>query len=170
MRRHPEEAHAPVANIYPPFVPFRDAGYGPNTYATTLLDCLHGLHKAMVIGLVDIKAIDPITTDFYERVENGDLNWFGRKFLALASPKDERRLCCWGGQGMTLAWRAWACVSQKAETDATARGTPAPPTTPHHTTQEASSPGTRPSTVMESAACTRWPRLKTSSPTSRSGA
>ncbi len=92
LKRHPEEAHAPVANVYPPFVPFRDAGYGPNTYTTTLLDCLHGLHKAISIGLVDIKAIDPITTDFYERVENGDLNWFGRKFLALASPKDERRL------------------------------------------------------------------------------
>jgi hypothetical protein len=96
LKYTPEQANAPIANIYPPFVPYRDAGYGPCTYTITILDCLQGVYKAMVIGLIDVRNMDPMTMDFYERVENGDLNWLSRKFLALASPKDDSKFvrCC----------------------------------------------------------------------------
>ena len=34
-------------------------------------------------------AFDVDEYEFYERVENGDMNWISNKFLALANPKEE---------------------------------------------------------------------------------
>ncbi|KAJ3041672.1 Dual specificity protein phosphatase cdc14a, partial [Rhizophlyctis rosea] len=85
----PDEAHAPLLSISPPFLPYRDAGYGAATYHISVLECLRGLHKALTIGLLDLENIDVSSYEFYERVENGDFNWISNKFLALASPKDD---------------------------------------------------------------------------------
>ncbi|KAJ3034992.1 Dual specificity protein phosphatase cdc14a [Rhizophlyctis rosea] len=85
----PDEAHQPLLNIAPPFLPYRDAGYGAATYHITVLDCLRGLHKALTLGLLDLESLDVSEYEFYERVENGDFNWISNKFLALASPKDD---------------------------------------------------------------------------------
>ncbi|KAJ3277487.1 Dual specificity protein phosphatase cdc14a, partial [Borealophlyctis nickersoniae] len=87
----PDEAYTPLSNppITPPFLPYRDAGYGAATYHITILDCLRGLHKSLTLGLLDLDSLDVEEYEFYERVENGDFNWLGGKFLALASPKDE---------------------------------------------------------------------------------
>ena len=75
--------------LSPPLVPYRDAGYGPATYHISILDCLKGLYKAMTVGLLDVDAFDVYEYEFYERVENGDLNWISNKFVALANPKEE---------------------------------------------------------------------------------
>ena len=89
QRRTPEDAYAPFATNTPPFYPYRDAGYGAATYHITVLDCLRGIYKALVIGLLDLQNLDLPEYEFYEKVENGDFNWITKKFLALASPKDD---------------------------------------------------------------------------------
>ncbi|KAJ1551937.1 Dual specificity protein phosphatase cdc14a, partial [Cladochytrium tenue] len=89
QKRTPDEAFAPLVGATPPYTPYRDAGYGPATYHITILDCLRGLHKALQLGLVDLEGLDPDEYEFYEKVENGDLNWITDKFIAMASPKDD---------------------------------------------------------------------------------
>ncbi|KAJ1344940.1 hypothetical protein BSLG_000455 [Batrachochytrium salamandrivorans] len=89
QRNTPEEAYQSLMGISPPFVPYRDAGYGAATYHITVLDCIRGLYKALQLGLLDLENLDLKEYEFYERVENGDFNWITSKFLALASPKDD---------------------------------------------------------------------------------
>ncbi|TPX36254.1 hypothetical protein SmJEL517_g01462 [Synchytrium microbalum] len=88
-RQSPDEAFRPFQNINPPFLPYRDAGYGAATYHITVLDCLRGLYKALNVGLLDLDALDLDAYEFYEKVENGDMNWICDKFCALASPHDD---------------------------------------------------------------------------------
>jgi cell division cycle 14 len=88
FKMSPEEAYAPLNNISPPLLMYRDAGYGPATYHISVLDCLRGLHRGLSIGLLHLDTFDSEEYEFYERVENGDMNWLSGKFLALASPKD----------------------------------------------------------------------------------
>jgi cell division cycle 14 len=97
-KKTPEEAYTPFIGLNPPFMPYRDAGYGPATYHLTILDCIRGLHKAIITGLFNIEKFDLKEYDFYEKVENGDYNWITNKFLALANPKDEQLM---GGQPIT---------------------------------------------------------------------
>lgn len=88
-RKTPEQAHAPIDGFSPPFVPFRDAGYGGNTYQISILDCLCGLYKGLILGLLRLDSFELEQYEFYERVENGDFNWVTDKFMALASPQDD---------------------------------------------------------------------------------
>ncbi|KAI8805505.1 dual specificity protein phosphatase [Cladochytrium replicatum] len=88
-KQNPEEAYFPLLTMQPPFVPYRDAGYGAATYHITILDCLRGLHKALVVGLINLDDFNLEEYEFFEKVENGDLNWIGDKFIALASPHDD---------------------------------------------------------------------------------
>jgi cell division cycle 14 len=88
-KKSPEEAFSPFKSCTTAFYPYRDAGYGPATYHITILDCLQGLHRALVLGLLDIQNFDVDQYEFYEKVENGDFNWITPKFLALATPKDD---------------------------------------------------------------------------------
>lgn len=88
-RRVPEEAFKPLLGMGAPFVPYRDAGYGQATYHITIPDCLRGLNRALQIGLFNLDNFDLEQYEFYEKVENGDMNWITDKFLALASPKDD---------------------------------------------------------------------------------
>lgn len=89
LKQTPEQAYAPLLDAQPPFVNYRDAGYGAATYHISIYDCLKGLHKAMQIGLFHLDRFDLAEYEFYEKVENGDFNWITNKFLALASPKDD---------------------------------------------------------------------------------
>ncbi|KAI8912417.1 dual specificity protein phosphatase [Gorgonomyces haynaldii] len=89
-KKTPEEAHMPLMSATQPFVPYRDAGYGAATYHLTILDCLKGLHKSLMTGLLDLQSFDTEQYEFYEKVENGDFNWITPKFLALACPKEEQ--------------------------------------------------------------------------------
>ncbi|KAJ3377883.1 Dual specificity protein phosphatase cdc14a [Entophlyctis sp. JEL0112] len=90
QKRQPEEAFLPLSKASPPFVPYRDAGYGAATYHITILDCLKGLHKALNMGLLHLEELDPAEYEFYEKVEHGDLNWITDKFIAMACPKDDQ--------------------------------------------------------------------------------
>jgi cell division cycle 14 len=84
----PDEAFLPIADIAYTFEPYRDAGYGPATYFITIKHCLQGLYKAIKTGLLDIDSLDVEEYEYYEKVENGDLNWITKKFIAFASPKE----------------------------------------------------------------------------------
>ncbi|KAJ3218471.1 Dual specificity protein phosphatase cdc14a [Clydaea vesicula] len=89
LKHTPEESYAPLQNVEPPFVDYRDAGYGPATYFLSILDCLRGLYRGIELGLFHVDKHDLQEYEFYEKVENGDLNWITNKFIALASPKDD---------------------------------------------------------------------------------
>lgn len=76
---------------------YRDAGYGEATYWISILDCLNALYKGTRAHpgglhgpLVDLDLLDTDEFEFYEKVENGDMNWvIPGIFLAMASPRDQ---------------------------------------------------------------------------------
>lgn len=87
LKRTAEEAYRPFLGIYPPFVPFRDASFGLSTFNLTVLDCLRGIHKAVLNKFVDFDTFHVEEYEYYERVENGDLNWIiPGKFVAFSGP------------------------------------------------------------------------------------
>lgn len=68
---------------------FIEAGYKPNQYRCSVLDCLRGLEYAIKLGWFHIAKFNIKEYQHYERVENGDLNWIvPGKFLAFSSPND----------------------------------------------------------------------------------
>jgi len=82
-----DSAYEPFCDIYPPFLPFRDAIMGVCSFQCTILDCLKGLEFAIGLKWFDWNHFDVETYDFFERVENGDMNWIvPDKFLAFAGP------------------------------------------------------------------------------------
>lgn len=93
LGRTPEAAFRPMAHIAHNMLPYRDASYGACSFKLTVLDCLRGLHQAMLNGFVDFSKFDLEEYQFYERVENGDLNWIvPGKLLAFAGPHNTRGL------------------------------------------------------------------------------
>ena len=86
LRRSAAESWAPFLAA-PPFLDFRDAGYGTCTYKCTILHCLKGLEKAIQLGWFNYLKFNVQEYEFYEKVENGDWNWIiPGKMLAFASP------------------------------------------------------------------------------------
>eukprot|EP00930_Biecheleria_cincta_P001592 TRINITY_DN102729_c0_g1_i1.p1 TRINITY_DN102729_c0_g1~~TRINITY_DN102729_c0_g1_i1.p1 ORF type:complete len:477 (+),score=44.54 TRINITY_DN102729_c0_g1_i1:39-1433(+) len=82
-----DAAYQPFNGLYPPFLPFRDATCGVCRYACTILDCAKGLEKAIECGWFDWKRFDVDMYEFFEKVENGDMNWIiPDRFLAFAGP------------------------------------------------------------------------------------
>ncbi len=75
---------------YTPFLkPFRDASKGECQYQCTLEHCLGGLDFAIKQGWYNDATFDVKEYEYYERVENGDLNWIiPDKFLAFMGPVD----------------------------------------------------------------------------------
>ncbi|KAJ3232781.1 Dual specificity protein phosphatase cdc14a [Chytriomyces hyalinus] len=98
QKQTPEESFSPLIGINPPFVPYRDAGYGAATYLITILDCLKGVYKALNLGLIHIENLDAVEYEFYEKVEHGDLNWITDKFIAMACPRDDAAVSQFHGQ------------------------------------------------------------------------
>ncbi|KAL3867636.1 hypothetical protein ACJMK2_040513 [Sinanodonta woodiana] len=94
LKKTPEEAYRPlVAGSNPPFLPFRDASFGACTYNLTLLDCLHGLNKALANGFINFETFDVDEYEHYERVENGDFNWLvPQKLLAFSGPHPKSKI------------------------------------------------------------------------------
>ena len=91
LGRTPEEAYAPFENYYPPFPPFHDASPCICTYNLTILDCLRGIHRAKSVGFFDFDKFNIDEYEYFERVENGDLNWLAEgKVLAFAGPHEVR--------------------------------------------------------------------------------
>ena len=68
-------------------LPFRDASYGDCTYECTIYHCLKGLEFATRLGWYSFRDFDPKEYEYYEKVENGDLNWvIPGKFIAFMGP------------------------------------------------------------------------------------
>merc|ERR1719375_1184505 len=82
-----ESAFEPFQGIYPPFLPFRDATCSVCSYQCTILDCLKGLEFSIASRWFDWNRFDVDSYEFFEEVENGDMNWVvPDKFLAFAGP------------------------------------------------------------------------------------
>ena len=91
LGRTAEEAWSYFADVSPPFKAFRDASYLACSYKCTILDCLRGLEFAIKVGWFSLKSFDVRDYEFYERVENGDMNWIiPGKFLAFCTPMENR--------------------------------------------------------------------------------
>eukprot|EP00062_Callorhinchus_milii_P017263 gi/632969461/ref/XP_007901101.1/ PREDICTED: dual specificity protein phosphatase CDC14A isoform X1 [Callorhinchus milii] len=94
LKKSPEEAYRSlVAGKNPPYLPFRDASFGNCTYNLTILDCLHGINKALQHSFLDYESFDVDEYEHYERVENGDFNWIiPKKFLAFSGPHPKSKI------------------------------------------------------------------------------
>ena len=82
-----------VWSIFKPFhpvlVPYRDASYGECYYACTVEHCWQGIEHAIRLGWYSFKDFDDREYEYYEKVENGDLNWIiPNKFIAFMGPLD----------------------------------------------------------------------------------
>jgi len=87
-----EEAWEPFSRIQPPLAEYKDAGYTNSPYRCSILDCLRGLEYAIKLKWFDIKTFNLRDYEFYEKVENGDLNWIlPGKFIAFSGPSDQPR-------------------------------------------------------------------------------
>ncbi len=65
---------------------------GPCTYKCTILDCLRGLEYAIKLKWFDVRNFDLTSYQFYERVENGDINCIvPQKFYAFSGPSSTTR-------------------------------------------------------------------------------
>ncbi|KAK4153393.1 protein-tyrosine phosphatase-like protein [Chaetomidium leptoderma] len=83
----PHLALAPVAQVDPPLMPFRDAGYSQADYGITVQDIVYGVWKAKEEGSCVLETFDLDEYERFERVEQGDFNWITPHFLAFASPQ-----------------------------------------------------------------------------------
>ncbi|XP_058890711.1 dual specificity protein phosphatase CDC14AB-like isoform X2 [Acipenser ruthenus] len=94
LKKTPEEAYrALVSGSNASYLPFRDASLGNCTYNLTVLDCLHGVRKALQHGFFDFETFDVDEYEHYERVENGDFNWIvPGKFLAFSGPHPKSKI------------------------------------------------------------------------------
>ncbi|CAH0403552.1 unnamed protein product [Chilo suppressalis] len=72
---------------------FRDASGGPPLFDISLLDVLNGMKVAHDARFFDFEHFDAEQYLFYEKVENGDLNWIvPGKMLAFSGPHHRSRL------------------------------------------------------------------------------
>ncbi|KAF2199461.1 phosphatases II [Delitschia confertaspora ATCC 74209] len=83
----PHLALAPIAQMDPPCMPFRDAGYSQADYVLNIQDVVYGVWKAKEEGLCGLKEFSLEEYEKYERVDMGDFNWVTPSFLAFASPQ-----------------------------------------------------------------------------------
>ena len=85
----PSKAWALFREVYPPFLPFRDASFGVSTFNLTIFDCLCALHKAKALHWIDVESFDVAAYERNEAVDNGDWNWIvPGKLIAFSSPVD----------------------------------------------------------------------------------
>ncbi|KAH7274133.1 hypothetical protein LRP88_08330 [Fusarium phalaenopsidis] len=85
----PHLALAPIAQVDPPLMPFRDAGYSQADYGISVQDVVYGVWKAKEEKCCDLDNFDLEQYEKFERVEHGDFNWITPNFLAFASPQHE---------------------------------------------------------------------------------
>ncbi|KAL2023440.1 hypothetical protein VTK56DRAFT_2436 [Thermocarpiscus australiensis] len=84
----PHLALAPVAQVDPPLMPFRDAGYSQADYGITVQDAVYGVWKAKEEGCCVLETFDLAEYERFERVEQGDFNWITPDIVAFASPQN----------------------------------------------------------------------------------
>ncbi|KAE8849360.1 hypothetical protein HRS9122_03376 [Pyrenophora teres f. teres] len=71
----PHLALAPIAQMDPPCMPFRDAGYSQADYVLNIQDVIYGVWKAKEEGLCGLKDFSLEEYEKFERVDMGDFNW-----------------------------------------------------------------------------------------------
>lgn len=87
LQRSPEETWNCFSEYHSEIMPFRDATSGICTYQMTILEVLKGLEKAIELGWYDFKNFDVQEYEYYEKLDNGDLNWIiPGKICALMGP------------------------------------------------------------------------------------
>ncbi|RKF56844.1 Tyrosine-protein phosphatase cdcA [Golovinomyces cichoracearum] len=83
----PHLALAPIAQVDPPLMPFRDAGYSQADYEITVQDVVYGVWRAKEQGFCTLPQFDLEEYERFERVDQGDFNWLTPDFIAFASPQ-----------------------------------------------------------------------------------
>ena len=87
----PEEAFKPFRNYPLPFPTWHDATPTVCSFQLTMLDTLKGLYRAKQDKFFDFNNFNIEEYEYFEQVENGDLNWYAEgKFIAFAGPHAER--------------------------------------------------------------------------------
>lgn len=87
LGRSPDQAFQSVERF--DLEPFHDATPGVCTFRLGVHDCLCGLYKARHYGFFNFDRFDLAEYEYYEAVENGDLNWIVEgKIFAFAGPHD----------------------------------------------------------------------------------
>ena len=83
----PHLALAPIAQIDPPLMPFRDAGYAQADFTLSIQDVVYGVWRAKEERLFDFHNFNISEYEKFERVDMGDFNWITPYFVAFASPQ-----------------------------------------------------------------------------------
>lgn len=87
-----EEAWEPFTKVQPAIAEFRDASYTNSPYRLSILDILRGLEYAIKLKWFDVKTFNLRDYEYYEKVNNGDMNWIvPGKFLAFSGPSEHAR-------------------------------------------------------------------------------
>ncbi|KAK7879832.1 hypothetical protein WMY93_033502 [Mugilogobius chulae] len=94
LKRDPDEVYRSLlSGNNSGFICFRDAAVGECSFSLSVLDCLHGIHKAVQHGFLDLDKFKVEDYEHYERVENGDMNWIiPGKILAFSSPHSRSKM------------------------------------------------------------------------------
>lgn len=86
-----QEAYDRFKDYHSMIRPFRDASKGECYYDCTILHCLQGLEFAIEQNWYNFRTFNIKEYEYYERVENGDLNWIiPGKFMAFMGPLDRK--------------------------------------------------------------------------------
>ena len=87
-----EEVWQRFKDVHPPFIAYRDASYGPCSYKCTLRSCLRGMETALKNKLFAPTLFDLKSYEFYEKIQNGDMNWIiPDKLLAFSTPNQNKK-------------------------------------------------------------------------------
>lgn len=66
---------------------FRDASVGTPWFEISLIECLSAIYKCHKLGFFNFQDFCVKEYEYFERVENGDLNWIiPGKFIAFCGP------------------------------------------------------------------------------------
>jgi len=91
LGRSADEAFAPFKSTKPKLIEFHDASPLPCTYKLTAYHAARAMQKARDSGIFDIDKFDLDECEYYENVENGDLNWIVHgRCMAFAGPQTSR--------------------------------------------------------------------------------
>ena len=87
-----KQTYEKFAHVQPPFVAYRDASYGNCTYKCELKHCLRGVEHAIKAKLFNLATFDIKNYEFYEKIQNGDMNWIiPNKILAFSTPLPSKK-------------------------------------------------------------------------------
>ena len=92
LQRSADEAWHTLKYYHKMLMPFRDAVAGSCSYKLSTYDVLWGLERAIKLGWYNFKTFDVHEYEYYEKVENGDLNWIiPDKIVALMGPSGKTK-------------------------------------------------------------------------------